>query len=176
MPLLGGNTDGITSIYRMRLILLFALMSTLLRAAPEYPQSGPDIYDPTADGFAQIETALAQAKAEHKRVLLKFGANWCSWCRSLNALMHDNARVHSALARDYVVVLIDVNTRHGVKRNEAVNTRYDNPIQHGLPVLVILDAGGQPLVTQETGALEEGEGHDPAKVLDFLAKWAPPAR
>jgi thiol:disulfide interchange protein len=160
----------------MRLILSFLLMATLLQAAAEYPQSGPDIYDPTADGAAQIETALKQAKSENKRVLLKFGANWCSWCRALDGLMHTHADVKAALARDYVVVLIDVNTRKGVKRNEAVNAKYGNPIQHGLPVLVILDANDQPLVTQETGILEEGKGHDPAKVLAFLAKWSPTAR
>ncbi|HEY0968812.1 MAG TPA: thioredoxin family protein [Opitutaceae bacterium] len=160
----------------MRLIFSFLLLATLLRAAAEYPQSGPDIYDPTADGTAQIETALKQAKAENKRVLLKFGANWCSWCRALDGLMHTNTDVKAALARDYVVVLIDVNTRKGVKRNEAVNLKYGNPIQHGLPVLVVLDANDQPLVTQETGILEEGKGHDPAKVLAFLTKWAPPSR
>ena len=155
----------------MRLLLSFLLLGTLLQAA-EYPQAGPDIYDPKADGFAQIETALQQAKAKNKRVLLKFGANWCSWCRALNGLMHDNAGVKADLARDYVVVLVDVNTRNGVKRNEAVNTKYGNPLQHGLPVLVVLDADGRLLVTQETGVLESGQGHDPVKVLAFLATWA----
>lgn len=160
----------------MRWILPFFLMATLLHGAAEYPQSGPDIYDPKADGSVQIDAALRQAKAENKRVLLKFGANWCSWCRALNALMHENAEVKAALARDYVVVLVDVNTRNGVKRNDGVNAKYGNPIQHGLPVLVVLDANDRPLVTQETGILEEGKGHDPAKVLAFLAQWAPSAR
>lgn len=175
MPFLGGGPDGMIPSFPMRLILPFLLLAALLGAA-EYPQSGPDIYDPKADGFAQIETALKQAKAENKRVLLKFGANWCSWCRALDGLMHEQVDVKAALARDYVVVLIDVNTRNGVKRNEAVNAKYGNPIQHGLPVLVVLDTNDQPLVTQETGILEEGKGHDPAKVLAFLAKWAPSAR
>lgn len=174
MPFLGGGSFRMIHLYRMRLFLCFLLLGTLLQAA-EYPQSGPDIYDPKADGFAQIETALQRAKAENKRVLLKFGANWCSWCRALNGLMHDHAGVKAALERDYVVVLIDVNARNGVKRNEAVNAKYGNPIQHGLPVLVVLDANDRPLVTQETGALEAGEGHDPAKVLAFLATWAPKA-
>ena len=155
----------------MRLLLSFLLLGTLLQAA-EYPQAGPDICDPKPDGFAQIETALQQAKAKNKRVLLKFGANWCSWCRALNGLMHDDAGVKADLARDYVVVLVDVNTRNGVKRNEAVNTKYGNPLQHGLPVLVVLDADGRLLVTQETGVLESGQGHDPVKVLAFLATWA----
>lgn len=160
----------------LRLLLLLIASVALLRAEPEYPQSGPDIYDPTADGSAQIAEALQAARAGNKRVLLNFGANWCVWCRSLDRLFHENGDVRNALARDYVVVKIDVNTRKGVKRNESVNAKYGNPIQHGLPVLVVLDPNDQVLTTQETGALEEGKGHDPAKVLAFLARWAPSAR
>jgi hypothetical protein len=37
---------------------------------------------------------------------------------------------------------------------------------------VVLDADGRLLVTQETGVLESGQGHDPVKVLAFLATWA----
>jgi len=36
----------------------------------------PKIYDTTADGKAQVSAALKIAKAEDKRVMLKFGANW----------------------------------------------------------------------------------------------------
>jgi len=36
----------------------------------------PNLYDPSADGKEQIAAALKTAKADDKRVLLKFGANW----------------------------------------------------------------------------------------------------
>ena len=36
----------------------------------------PRLYDTSADGKVQIAAALKTAKTEHKRVLLKFGANW----------------------------------------------------------------------------------------------------
>ena len=157
-----------------RLLLALACLATLLRAAPEYPKMGPDIYDPHADGSAQIAAALTQAKAEHKHVLLKLGANWCIWCRRLHATLADNPEVRAALGKDYVLVQVDVNQRNGTKRNAAVNEKYGNPIQHGLPVLVVLDADGKQLATQETGALEDGKsGHDPAKLTAFLGKWAP---
>src|SRR5690349_4477058 len=35
------------------------------------------IYDPRANPTAAIDQALKQAKADHKRVLLDFGADWC---------------------------------------------------------------------------------------------------
>ena len=36
----------------------------------------PKLYDTAADGNQQIAQALKTAKAEDKRIILKFGANW----------------------------------------------------------------------------------------------------
>ncbi|AOS43016.1 thiol:disulfide interchange protein precursor [Lacunisphaera limnophila] len=155
-------------------LALCALVATAHAADPEYPKQGPDLYDTQADGTAQIAAALTQAKAEHKHVLLKLGANWCIWCRRLSEAFHRHDAVAQKLAADYVVVLIDMNQRDGRKRNLAVNERYGNPIQNGYPVLLVLDADGNLLTTQETGALEDGgKGHDPEKILAFLRRWAP---
>ena len=154
------------------LVLLGAV--TALRAEPEYPKQGPDIYDREADGTAQIAVALTQAKVEHKHVLLDLGANWCVWCHRLHHTFQTDAGVANALHDNYVLVLVDVNHRHGKSRNDAVNTRYGNPMEQGLPVLVVLDAEGKQLTTQETGALEDGKAaHDPAKVIAFLQRWGP---
>lgn len=160
----------------MRILGFLALVAatTAFPAEPEYPKQGPDIYDREADGNAQIAAALTQAKAEHKRVLLKLGANWCVWCHRLSDTFHQSPVVARELAENYVLVLIDVNHRNGRKRNDAVNVKYGNPIQFGLPVLLVLDEDGRLLTTQETGALEDGgKAHDPAKVLAFLKTWAP---
>ena len=157
-----------------RLIPFLIAGSLLLEAAPEYPRMGPDIYDTRADGLEQIAAALPTARDGHKHVLLQLGANWCIWCRRLHQTFAGNAEVAAELQRHFVVVPIDVNHREGRKRNAAVNERYGNPIQHGLPVLLVLDADGRLLVTQETGALEDGkDGHDPQKILAFLRRWAP---
>ena len=152
---------------------LFALS---LAGAPEYPKRGPDIYDTKADGNQQIAAALQRAEVGHKRVLLMFGANWCLWCHRLHTTFEQDAALRTVLAKNFEVVLVDVNTRNGTKRNAGVNERYGNPIKLGLPVLVVLDTAGQPLTTQETGALESGNGHDPKKVLAFLEQWGPGKR
>mgnify|MGYP001545883206 CR=1 FL=1 len=160
------------------LFLLAALipLGSPLLAGPEYPQMGPDIYDPKANGTAEIAKALAAAQTAHKNVLLVFGANWCPWCRSLHRVFEKDANIAKTLRENFVVVLIDSNWRHGEKRNDDVNLRYGNPLHEGLPVLIVLDETGRPLTTQETGALEEGETHSPAKIIAFLTKWAPAKR
>jgi mannobiose 2-epimerase len=149
---------------------LLSLVLPAVRAAdPTSKPARPAIYDETADGVRQIATALAQARSENKHVLLMFGANWCGWCHRLHKLFESDAAIAAELQRGYELVLIDVNKGH----NAAVDQRYGKPTQFGLPVLVVLDASGKALKTQDTGKLEEGDHHDPAKVLAFLKEWGP---
>jgi hypothetical protein len=42
-----------------------------------------------------------------------------------------------------------------------------------LPLIVVLDADGKQLTTQDTGKLEEGDHHSPEKVMAFLKEWSP---
>jgi thiol:disulfide interchange protein len=129
-------------------------------------------YDAQADGAKQIDAALVSARKEGKRVLVQFGANWCVWCIRLHALFASEERIAARLRESYVVVLIDMNEG----RNAGVNERYGKPTRFGLPAIVLLDAEGKPLVTQDTEEFEAGNGHDPKKVLAFLEKWASKSR
>lgn len=90
----------------------------------------------------------------------------------MSSLLNTNAPIAAIIKENYLVVLIDVDKDH----NADVVTRYGNPTRFGLPVLVVLDADGTLLTTQDTGKLEQGDHHDPAKVLAFLQKWKPPKR
>jgi hypothetical protein len=73
------------------------------------------------------------------------------------------------LKNDFAVVLVDVNKEH----NKVVDTKYGHPTRFGLPVIVVLDADGKMLTTQDTGKLEEGDHHSPEKVMAFLKEWSP---
>lgn len=138
--------------------------------APSHPKTArPAIYDESADGSKQIADALGIAAKEHKRVLLKFGANWCGWCHKLHRLFETDTNIAAILKSDYVVVMIDVNNGH----NQDTDAKYGHPTRFGLPVLVVLDADGKQLTTQDSGKLEQGDHHDPDKVIAFLKEWAP---
>ena len=150
------------------ILVLLAFRTGLAADAPA-KATRPAIYDESADGGKQVEEALAKAKKEDQRVLLMFGANWCGWCHRLHNLFESDARIAAKLKQDFVVVMIDVNKNH----NADLNQRYGNPTRFGLPVLVVLDSTGQALTTQDTGKLEEGDHHDPAKVMAFLTQWSP---
>ena len=88
----------------------------------------------------------------------------------MSGLLNTNAAVSRIVKENYVVVLIDVDKGH----NADVVKQYDNPTRFGLPVLVVLDSDGKRLTTQDTGQLEQGDHHDPAKVKAFLEKWKRP--
>jgi thiol:disulfide interchange protein len=155
------------------------LLLCLLSALTPWPNSAlaentskpsrPKIYNESADGSKQIADALVIAKKEGKRVLLQFGANWCGWCHKLHTLFQTDRSIADKLKRDYVTVLIDVNGEH----NKNIDTRYGHPARFGLPVLVVLDGDGEQLTTKNTGELEEGDHHNPDKVMTFLKQWAP---
>ncbi len=67
------------------------------RAVGGPPGKRPDIYDNKADGTAQIAEAVAQARRDHKRVLLQFGANWCIWCHRLHDLFENDSLIAQKL-------------------------------------------------------------------------------
>jgi len=155
-------------------LLLFVLAlttSTPGQVQTNGPQktTRPSIYDESADGAKQIADALVRAKKEGKHVLLQFGANWCGWCHRLHKLFDTDESIAEELKSHYVVVMIDVNKGH----NKEIDTKYGQPTRFGLPAIVILDSDGKQLTTQDTGKLEEGDHHDPKKVIGFLKQWAP---
>ncbi|SPE60704.1 conserved exported hypothetical protein [Verrucomicrobia bacterium] len=150
-------------------ILAASFCLPVISAESPIPKSShPAIYDESADGGKQIADALAGAKKENKRVLVQFGANWCGWCHKLHNLFESDAAIAAKLKEAYIVVRVDVNKGH----NDEINKRYGNPTRFGLPVIVLLDEDGKALTTQDTGKLEEGDHHSPAKVLAFLNEWA----
>lgn len=127
-------------------------------------------YDEGADASSAIDAAIARAGAEDKRVLLMFGGNWCIWCRRLEWVLRNEPRVAAAIAEGWLVVHVDTGAR-GAGANAAIASRYGDPQQHGLPVLVVLDGQGRQVHTQETGSLEVGDRHDPERVLAFLTRY-----
>ncbi len=88
----------------------------------------------------------------------------------MSSVLDTHPAISKVVKENFVVVLIDVDQGH----NADVVKRYGNPTRFGLPVLVVLDTDGTPLTTQDTGKLEEGDHHDPAKVIAFLEKWKRP--
>ncbi len=91
-------------------------------------------YDEAADGRAELDAALARAKASNKRVLVKFGANWCPDCRVLaGALAIPD--IKSYADSKFELVSIDVGRRN---KNLDLAAKYGQGLK-GVPTVVVVD-------------------------------------
>ena len=130
------------------------------------------IYNPQADAAREVRAAVARAAREQKHVLVQVGGNWCSWCVKLEKLYTSNDTVAAMLRDNFVLVHLNYSKEN---KNLALLAAYGYPQRFGFPVLLVLDAKGRRLHTQDSGMLEEGGGHSAEKVLGFLSKWTPKA-
>jgi len=81
-----------------------------------------------------IEHALDRARAEGKRVLVKFDAEWCSYCRTLDEEVL-STREGGALTRDLIAVRFDFDA----EENRPLVERY---VVLGLPTTLVLTPDG----------------------------------
>ncbi len=134
---------------------------------PKTPAPPP--YDENADAKKQLAAALAQAKVDHKRVLLDFGANWCPACNELALFLADDS-VRPLVEANYHVVSIDVGKGD---KNSDLNVAYGYPTAPGIPAMVILNPDGKMVASTKN----EGWGTDRIvsgqEIVDFLERWAP---
>jgi thiol:disulfide interchange protein len=134
----------------------------------EVQQEKPQVYDESADAREDIAAALARAKKENRRVLIQWGANWCGWCIKLHGLYNTDREIGRKLLYEYDLVLVDIGQWD---KNLDLVEKYGADIKgQGVPYLTVLAADGTVVINHDTGSLEEGDHHDPAKVLGFLTE------
>ncbi len=153
------------------LFLLGFVLSLTVTAQPTQPEK-VKLYNPAADAKADIQAAIAQADKEGKNVLLQIGGNWCSWCYKFNDKVTGNDTLKTALEKNFVSYHLNYSPEN---RNEDALASLGYPQRFGFPVFVILDSKGNRLHTQNSAYLEEGNGHDAKKVLEFFNHWSPAA-
>ncbi len=132
-----------------------------------------NIYPPDADAHAELKAAEERAAAEHKRVLLVFGANWCYDCHVLD-LAFQRPELAPVLAAAYEVVHVDLGPDE--HKNEDLVKEFDVPLDKGIPALAVAASDGKLIVSQKNGEFEDARSLTPEALLDFLNKWKPETR
>ncbi len=127
--------------------------------------SGP--YDETAVAQKDIEIALANAQEDGKLVLLDFGANWCPDCVVLSTLLEDPS-VQPYLQDNFYVVKIDVGNWD---KNLDISQQYGDPIENGIPAVVVLASDGELMATTRDGALANARTATAQEILGYLERW-----
>ena len=149
---------------------LLALVALAALPLPLVAQALPDRFDPKRDPEKDLLAALVRAKAEGKRVIVDVGGEWCSWCHVLDRFFASHANLDALRDARYVWLKVNYSKEND---NRAFLSRW--PKVAGFPHLFVLGADGKLLHSQDTGALEQGKGYDPAKMRAFLERWSAPA-
>ncbi len=131
-----------------------------------------EIYDTKADGEQQVAAALARAGREGRRVLLSLGASWCGDSQAMYHLLQTDRNIRRELERHYVLAMVDVNQQDAEPRNTNTVARFNNPIDHGIPVLLVLAPDGRLLNDDPNERLADSDHQHPDRVLAYLRKWA----
>ena len=142
--------------------------ASLASDAPK--QAGP--YDPSLDGWKQLQGAAQRAAAENRTLLVIVGGNWCKWCRILDGVVHDDAALKEELAARYEVVHLNYSKEN---TNGKAMKRLGHPEELGFPAFVVVSSKLEVLRKEETGqfehAVDDRLGYDTAKLLAFLKQW-----
>ena len=125
------------------------------------------LYSETANPRVDIAAALKQARAEHKRVILDFGGDWCGDCQVLDIYMHQSPNAE-LLEKNFIVVHIDIGQ---MDHNVDVAQRYKVPIDKGVPALAVLSSDGKLLYSQQNKEFENMRNMRPEDVTAFLKHW-----
>ena len=126
----------------------------------------PRPYDEKADARAAIAAALAD-NPQRKPVLLAFGGNWCSDSRALEAHFQSPA-LAPLIESSFRVVHIDVGMFH---RNLDIVEEYGNPIDKGIPSVVLLDPEGKVLFVNH-GDLSSARTMSDKAVREYFERLA----
>jgi hypothetical protein len=153
------------------LLLAIAILTTAPFATAQAPLL------PTAqDTMAKAE---ATAAAEHKAILLDFGASWCGNCHLFERFLADPA-IHPIMKKHFVMVTLitgehETDTHHS---NTPGGKQFEDSVGGkgaGWPFIVMLDAKGTPVVDSYrpdpkagTGKSNIGYPDSPAEVDWFM--------
>jgi uncharacterized protein len=130
---------------RRRTALIFVLIAWMCTAAS--PATRPIAWqDWSSDLFAQ-------ARREHKFVLLDLGTRWCHWCHVMEGTTYSDPDVAALIAEKYIPAHVDADARPDL------GTRYED---YGWPATIVFNADGSEIVKRR-GYL------DPKQMASMLA-------
>jgi len=129
------------------------------------------IYPAPAAAQRDIAAALQTAAAQHKRVILDFGGNWCPDCQALDIYFHDAANT-ALLEANFVLVHVNIGLDK-VDENLDIAARYEIPIVKGVPALAVVGSDGKLIYSQKAGEFESMRHMQAVDVTGFLEHWKP---
>ncbi len=130
-----------------------------------------EIYPAPERARADIAAGLKTAAAQHKRVILDFGGNWCGDCQVLDIYFHNQQNL-PILNANFVLVHVNIGLDQ-IDTNIDLAGKYGVPVKKGVPALAVLSAYGKLLYSQKGGEFRTMRDMQSSSVTDFLVRWRP---
>ena len=153
---------------KAKILILAALLAM---SADSARPASREIYPDPSQAKADIAAALKTVAANHKRILLDFGGNWCGDCQVLDIYFHDPAN-RPILEANFVLVHINIGMM-GINNNFDLAKKYEIPLNKGVPALAVLDKHGNLLYSQKSGEFEDMRNLQSSALTQFLLRWKP---
>jgi uncharacterized protein YyaL (SSP411 family) len=109
-----------------------ALMLSLLVVLGATPATQPAI-----DWKPYSDDVFAQAKREHKLVILDLQAVWCHWCHVMDEKTYSDPQVRQLIGDHFLAIKVDQDSRPDI------SNRYED---FGWPATVVFDSDGKEIV------------------------------
>jgi thiol-disulfide isomerase/thioredoxin len=155
------------------LAITLAQVPVAVAAAPleagtaEHPEARP--FDPKADAKAQVDAALARARANDRTAIIVMGANWCHDSRAL-AGWFATPRFAGMIAARYELVYVDVGYRD---RNLDIARRFGLKSIKGTPTVLIVDATGRLLNRKDAPRWRNAASRSEDSIYRAVAEFTP---
>jgi len=154
---------------KFRRLVLSAVALLCIAAQAPGVAAVPDIYPDPGKAKTDLAAALQTAAANHRRIIVDFGGNWCTDCHVLDTYFHDAAN-RPLLEADFLLVHVNIGR---LDQNLDLAERYQIPLKKGVPALAVLDSDGKLLYSQRTGEFEAMRRMQSSAVTEFLTQWKP---
>jgi thioredoxin-related protein len=124
-------------------LLLFGLLHAAAQDAP---------------WLSDYKAAVAQAKADHKNILMDFtGSDWCPWCIKMDKEVLDTKEFKTYAGKNLILMLVDFpQSKQLPQKVQDQNADLQKKFSaDGFPTFVLTDPDGKVL-GQQVGYLEGG--------------------
>lgn len=127
--------------------------------------TGPQPFDREVNSRAMIKSALTDLD-ENKKLLLTFGANWCSDSRKL-AAVYQQEPLATLVGDQYEVVFVDVGKRD---HNMQLAEYYKVPVMGGIPAVAVVNKNGELEFSSQATDLNNAEKMTETEIFAYFQK------
>jgi len=130
---------------RISVLILALILVAVAHASPAT--------QPAIDWKPYSEDIFAQAKRDHKLVILDLQAVWCHWCHVMDEKTYGEAKIQKLIGDHFLAIKVDQDSRPDI------SNRYED---YGWPATVVFDSDGHEIVKRR--------GYIPPEQMESMLK------